>query len=271
MTVTASTRLAHLSTGVTLEYVEQGNLSGTPVIMLHGMTDSWRSFEPVLPYLQSSIRAFSLTQRGHGNSDKPDDAYRTQEFATDVAAFMDLVGIDQAVIVGSSMGSSVAQRFAIDYPERTKALVLSAAFFNYLENQDVVAFANEGIMPLTDPIDPDFAREFQVSTLNQPVSDAFLEMVVSESMKVPARVWKGVIVGLLKSGDSGSVDRISSPTLLIWGDHDVFAPRVDQDTLVKTIPNAELIVYEGHGHAVHWEDPERFAADVMRFIESAGD
>jgi non-heme chloroperoxidase len=269
MTVTSSTKRVRLSTGVTLEYVEQGDPSGTPVIMLHGVTDSWRSYEPVLPHLPSSVHAFTVTQRGHGDSDKPDDGYRMQEFAADIAAFMDVSGIDRAVIVGSSMGSSVAQRFAIDFPERVTALVLSAAFFNYLENPDVVSFANEGIMPLTDPIDPAFAREFQESTLNQPVPDAFLDMVVDESMKVPARVWRGVFGGLLESADSGDVHRISAPTLLIWGDQDVFAPRVDQESLVTTIPDAGLIIYEGHGHAVHWEDPERFATDIVRFIDTA--
>ena len=57
-----------LPTGVTLQYVEQGDPAGIPVLLLHGATDSWRSFEPVLPHLPSSIRAFALTQRGHGDA-----------------------------------------------------------------------------------------------------------------------------------------------------------------------------------------------------------
>lgn len=53
---------------VKLQYVEQGDSSGVPVILLHGITDSWRSFEPVLPHLSASVRAFAVSQRGHGDS-----------------------------------------------------------------------------------------------------------------------------------------------------------------------------------------------------------
>ena len=55
---------------VTLQYVERGETAGTPVIFLHGVTDSWRSFEPVLPHLPGSIRAFALSLRGHGDSSR---------------------------------------------------------------------------------------------------------------------------------------------------------------------------------------------------------
>src|SRR5918994_40377 len=76
-----------LPTGVTLPYVAQGDPAGVPVVLLHGGTDSWRSFQPVLPYLPSSIRAFALTQRGHGDARRPGSGYHPREFAADVAAF----------------------------------------------------------------------------------------------------------------------------------------------------------------------------------------
>lgn len=97
-----------LSGGVKLPYVEQGDPSGVPMLLLHGVTDSWHSFEPVLPHLPASIHAFALTQRGHGDANRPVGGYRPQEFAADVAAFMDALDIKQAVVAGSSMGSSIA-------------------------------------------------------------------------------------------------------------------------------------------------------------------
>jgi non-heme chloroperoxidase len=99
---------------VKLPYVEQGDPSGVPMILLHGYTDSWRSFEPVLPHLPQSIHAFALTQRGHGDADRPATGYRTRDFAADVGAFTDALGLGPAVVVGSSMGNTNAQRFAID-------------------------------------------------------------------------------------------------------------------------------------------------------------
>jgi non-heme chloroperoxidase len=112
-----------LPTGVTLPFVEQGDPAGVPVVLLHGGTDSWRSFEPVLPYLPSSIRAFALTQRGHGDASRPASGYHPRDFSADVAAFLDSQGLESAVIAGHSMGSTVALRFALDYPERTRGLV----------------------------------------------------------------------------------------------------------------------------------------------------
>jgi alpha-beta hydrolase superfamily lysophospholipase len=57
--------------------------AGVPVILLHGITDSWRSFEPVLPHLPASIRAFALSQRGHGDSERPAAGYHPRDFAAD--------------------------------------------------------------------------------------------------------------------------------------------------------------------------------------------
>jgi pimeloyl-ACP methyl ester carboxylesterase len=64
------------------------------------------------------VRAYALSQRGHGDADRPETGYRPQDFASDVAEFLTAVGVQKAVIVGHSMGSLIAQRFAIDHPGR---------------------------------------------------------------------------------------------------------------------------------------------------------
>ena len=58
------------------------------------------------------------------------------------------------------------------------------------------------------------------------------------------------------------------PTLIVWGDRDALSPRRDQDALLTTISGSRLVVYEGAGHALHWEQPERFAADLVAFAKS---
>jgi hypothetical protein len=65
-----------LSTNVRLEYAELGNPDGIPVILLHGYTDSWHSFEMILPYLPASLHVYAISQRGHGNSSKPQQGYQ---------------------------------------------------------------------------------------------------------------------------------------------------------------------------------------------------
>jgi pimeloyl-ACP methyl ester carboxylesterase len=258
-----------LANGVRLSYVEQGDPAGVPVVLLHGVTDSWRSFEPVLPNLPSSLHAFALTQRGHGDADRPADGYRYEDFAADVAAFLDAVGLEQAVIVGTSMGSSVAQRFAIDYPGRTLGNVLMAAFAGYDHNPAVVEFAAV-VATLTDPIAPAFAREFQESTLARPIPPGWLDTFVRESLKVPARIWRAVFAASLADETAREFGKIDSPTLVMWGDQDAFVPASDQNTLLNAIPGSRLLVYPGGGHAIHWEDPVRVAADLVAFVEGLG-
>ena len=75
-----------LGNDVTLEYAERGDPQGVPVIFLHGVTDSYRSFDPVLPYLPDGVRAFAISQRGHGHSSRPLSGYRFDDFAGDCTA-----------------------------------------------------------------------------------------------------------------------------------------------------------------------------------------
>lgn len=255
-----------LSTGIRLQYVEQGDPAGVPVILLHGGTDSWRSFEPVLPYLPASIHAFALTQRGHGDADRPAAGYRYVDYANDLAAFLDAVGLDAAVIVGHSMGRAIAQRFAIDYPERTLGLVLIGAYAGDAGNPVLVEVA-EAVAALTDPVNPAFAREFQESTVAQPIPPAWLDTFVQESLKLPARVWHAVFAALRDDDVAAELGKIAAPTLVVSGELDEFAPLSDVEAAVATIPGARLLIYPGVGHALHWEEPGRFAADLVAFLE----
>ena len=98
-----------LTNGLRLQYAEQGDAEGTPpLIMLHGIADSWRIFEPLLAELPKSIHAYALSQRGHGDSDRPANGYRTRDFVADLRLFMDALLIKKAILIGASSGGFVA-------------------------------------------------------------------------------------------------------------------------------------------------------------------
>jgi pimeloyl-ACP methyl ester carboxylesterase len=256
-----------LPTGVRMNYVERGDPRGTPVILLHGYSDSRRSYDRILPLLPSSFHVFAVTHRGHGDSGKPDAGYTPSHFAADLAAFLDTMRIESAVIVGHSMGSTVAQRFAVDYPSRTRALVLEGAFLPSPHNDAIREFF-QAVRTFTDPMDPKVVREFQQSTLARPVPPEFFETIVSDSLKVPARVWKAALEPYLTLDFSDRLKEVAVPTLLIWGDRDGFTGRAQQDALNRAIAGSRLIIYGGTGHCPHWEEPERFAADVVGVVRS---
>lgn len=263
------TKSAALSTGVRMEYVEQGNPTGVPVLFLHGVTDSWHSFERILPLMPPAYRSFALSARGHGGSSKPESGYRYADMSGDVAAFMDALGLPRAVIVGHSMGSVVAQRFVVDHPDRTLGLVLIGAFSTLYRDANLTEYYRSSIAPLTDPIDAGFIREWQLSTLAQPMPEDHLDTVVAETQKVPARVWHEAFSKFLETPDfSGDLARVNVPTLILWGDRDTYTGRASQDRLSSVIRGARLEIYEGNGHAVHWEAPLEVTGDLVEFLTS---
>lgn len=249
----------------TLQYVEQGRRGGLPVVLLHGITDSWRSFELLLPHLPASIHAFALTQRGHGDAGRPPSGYRVEDFAGDVAAFLDAQGLEAAVLVGHSLGSLVAQRCAIDRPERVRGLVLIGAFATLCGNAPVQELWETAVSTLADPIDRGFVRDFQRSTVAREIPPEFLDAVVAESLKVPARVWREAFAEMLVEDLTRALGRIVAPTLILWGDTDVIASVDQQRALSQGIPGATLRAFPGGGHAPHWEEPERVATRLAAF------
>jgi non-heme chloroperoxidase len=259
-------KAVELPNRVTLPYAEQGDPAGVPMLFLHGFTDSWRAFELVLPHLRKSIRAIAMTQRGHGDASCPATGYRIRDFAADLTAFMDALRLGAAVIVGDSMGGVVAQRFAIDHPERTLGLVLIGSPVTLRGKPRVLELWRSTISKLVDPVDPAFVREFLASMPFQPVPPAFFETMLQESLKVPARVWREVNESLLADDHSGELHKIMAPTLMLWGDQDALT-RTDQETLAAAIASSRLVVYTGAGHALCWEEPDRIAADLAGFVE----
>ena len=257
---------ASLPTGVRLHYAESGPAGGEPILFLHGYTDSWYSFAPVLPYLPPMVRAFALDQRGHGDSDRPASGYAIADFAADAAAFLDAMGVRRAAVVGHSMGSFVARRLALDHPERVGRLVLIGSA-DAPQNEVLFGLWDQ-VQALTDPVPAEFIREFQLSTAYGPLAGPFLDRVIAESRKLPARVWQHALAGMLADDCRAELARIGCATLIFWGDRDTIFPRTDQDRLTGAIPGAALRVYPETGHALHWERPERFADDLRAFLEA---
>jgi pimeloyl-ACP methyl ester carboxylesterase len=259
-------KCAALPSGIKLHYVEQGNEQGIPIILLHGFTDSWHSYETVLPQLSSNLHVFALTQRGHGNSDKPFTGYHPKDFAADIAAFMNEKKISAAFIAGHSMGGMIAMQFALDFPEKVKGLVIIGSDASFKDNPGVSEFSAE-INKLSDTVGPEFADAFQQSTCAHPVDPAYYKVLVGESLKVPPFVWKAAMNGIIKTDLRSQLNKIQAPVLIVWGDKDGFCTKAGQDAMLREMPQARLLIYEETGHALHWEEPKKFAADLTAFIK----
>jgi non-heme chloroperoxidase len=253
-----------LATGIRLHYAAQENADGDPMVFLHGWPDSWFSFSRLFPLLAVRYRVYAIDQRGFGESERPQSGYAIGELASDVAAFLDAVGLERATIVGHSFGSFVARRVAVAHAARVERLVLIGSGVS-AANQ-VTREVQAAMADLPDPVPDAFAREFQAGTAYVPLPDEFFNQIVRESLKLPARLWRDVFDRLLAFDDRDELHRITAPTLLLWGDRDAIFPRKDQDGLVGAIPGARLKVYAETGHCPNWERPQEVAADLIAFM-----
>jgi non-heme chloroperoxidase len=252
---------------VDLHIITQGRPSGPALVLLHGYGDSDVSWTPLMDALPSELRTVAVTFRGHGDSSKPANGYDVETFASDVLAVMDALDIEMATLVGHSMGSLVATRIAARHALRVTSVVLIGAFATLMGNPAVEALWHEQVSALTDPVASTFVADFQRSCLALPVADQFFDLIVAESLKVPARVWRDTLHALRHDNSGDWPGAVEAPALVVWGDRDLFADRAEQERLTASMRHARFLAHSGVGHAPHWENPRRVAQDLIAFLE----
>lgn len=260
-------RMVRLGTGLTTRYVAQGDPAGTSVVLLHPWGESLRCFDRLMPLLPSTIHALAMDQRGHGDAAKPAGEYALEDFAEDVAAFLEAAGLTSAILVGSSSGGYVAQQVAVSSPQRVRGLVLVGSPRSL---RGRTAFADE-VDRLTDPVDRTWVRaSLAWFPRFHDIPEWYLKDRVDDGVRMPAHVWRMALAGLSDAIPPTEAGTIHAPTLIIWGTRDELLSREDEIDLMAAIPGARLIEYEETGHLVLWEQPERVASDLVHFVESLG-
>lgn len=264
-------RPVELAGRATLRVMEYGNRRGPAVILLHGVADSWRSFEPMIPHLPPSLHILAVTQRGHGDASRPAHGYGLPDFSADLLALLDALHVDRPVLVGHSMGSAVALRFAIDHPERTRGLVLISAPSTVRGTPEARTHWEAVLAKLRDPIPRDVVREMTAQDFARSVPSEVIDVMTDESAKVPLRVWRGVLEARWRSeGDySTELANVQAPALILWGDRDPRIPRTEQEILLAGIRGSRLVAFKGVGHMLHIEEPEGAAREIAAFVATA--
>jgi non-heme chloroperoxidase len=250
-----------LGNGIHLHYARQGSTYGPAIILLHGYSDSSFSFSRVMPLIPAEFRVIAPDLRGHGHSARPAKGYRIGDFAADVIRMMDRLKIVEADIIGHSMGSFVAQAIAERAPERVSRLILLGSA-PVADNPGMRELRRE-VRSLSDPVDQWFVRAFQFSTIATPVPAAFMDSAIGNSSRMPAHVWRKALHGLMEYRPR--TPRPDVPTLVLGGNRDSVFSVAEQTALARQFKNAELVIVDGVGHTLHWERPERFVDEILRF------
>ena len=272
----ASKRLIALPNGESLAYIDRGERSGPPVVLIHGYTDNARDWVPMLPYLSKRDRLILVDIRGHGRSSKPECCYTRIDFAYDIKLLLDALGVQRADIVGHSLGSIIAQTFAEYWPERTAHVVLISSTGGSPPDRPKKPpqfdFAAE-IRKLKEPIEAD--SPFMIAWWDSPtpVDPDFIRRQRKDAAGIPLRVWLAVLDQALPAnnlyGDlQSTLPRLKAPTLLIWGSKDPIMEEDMRQSLRNALPNAKVKIFDGLGHNPFWEDPRGVAEVVNAFLNT---
>lgn len=256
-----------LPNGLRTTYVELGDPSGEPLLLLHGYTDSSRSWSLVTPSL-AKYRLLIPDLRGHGGSDAPACCYSPTQVADDVRLFLDALGVGRTAVAGHSFGSMVAISLAADHPDRVSHLVLIGS--TALVPVKPGDWLYDNAMALKEPLDPgsQFIRDWHPANQPTPVDPVFAEAVRREFMTIPLHVWRGVMRELAYVPVARHAADVKAPVLVLSGGKDPLFPSEHHKSLLAAFPNAEGQVFADLGHNPIWEKPATIAAAIDRFVSS---
>jgi pimeloyl-ACP methyl ester carboxylesterase len=265
---TAMKQKVQLPNGVRLAYVELGNPKGPPLLLLHGWTDTSRSWTILAPQL-ARYRVLIPDLRGHGNSDAPDCCYSLSSFAHDARLFLDAMKVKRASVAGHSLGSMVAQLFAAENPDRVDRLVLVAS--TALAPVERGDWLWNNVSRLNFPLgaESEFIKTWSALSSPTPLDPDFVAHAVPETIGISAHVWRGVLRELAGIPIGRYAADISAPTLILAGGRDELFGADHQQALRKALPHASFRGFPELGHNLLWERPDEVGAVLTAFLASS--
>jgi pimeloyl-ACP methyl ester carboxylesterase len=256
--------------------------SGEPMVLIHGLSDTWRTWEPVLPQLEAHHDVLAVTLPGHlhGMPLPESDELTAASLADLVEAEMGHVGWERAHIVGNSLGGWVALELAARGRALTAVALSPAGGFEHggLVERRVIRTFTESHRAARRVV----GRANQVARL--PIARTIgLRPYVSRPRRVPAAFYAHWIRGmaacevvhiamdqLRTTGFQETLGPISCPTRIAFGARDrIFPQKGGWELLPKAVPNAEFVVLPKVGHVPMWDDPDLVANTILEVSAQA--
>ena len=257
-----------LSNGLDFSYVELGDPHRPPLLLLHGYTDTSRSWSLVAPHL-TDFRLLIPDQRGHGATEAPACCFSTSQFADDARLFLDALGIKRAAVAGHSMGSMVAISLAAEHPERVSDIILiGSTALSPVKRGD---WLYDNVAALRWPLDRNsqFMRDWHPGKQPTPVDPTFAAAAMEELLVIKPHVWRGVMRELADVPVGRHAQDVKARVLILSGGKDPLFPAEHHASLIKAFPGAEAHVFPELGHNPNWERPEEIARMINRFLVRA--
>jgi pimeloyl-ACP methyl ester carboxylesterase len=257
--------------------------SGPLLVLLHGIAGSSETWEDVIPRLASRYTVIAPDLLGHGDSSKPRGDYSLGAYSNAIRDLFGALGHDRGTVVGHSLGGGIAMQFAYQFPERCERLVLvSSGGLGPEVHALLRAAALPGagtVLPWLcvagrrsiDGLRPVFGRlGLRAGTDLEEIWRNFASLEDPDARQAFIDTVRGIID--LGGQRVSATDRLylaaELPTLIIWGEKDPLIPVRHAREAHERVPGSRLEIFPGTGHFPYRDDPGRFAAVVLDFVQS---
>jgi 3-oxoadipate enol-lactonase len=246
--------------------------SGEPIVLVHGLSMDSSTWFNQVPVLSQKYQVIVFDNRGVGQTDAPNEVYSTEMMADDAAALLNFLDVDNAHILGFSMGGMIAQTIALKYPKLVKSLLLisTAARFPARAKHLVqiwLRMLNENVS-LETRIREGFSWVYTNEFFeHEETVTASVNLALNHPYPLSTYGFAGQVAALMQHDTRSRISQISVPTLVIIGGDEILIPLEFSEELAAKIPKAELVILERGGHNCWMEFPELFNQAVMQFLE----
>ncbi len=251
--------------------------NGTPLVLIMGLGGTSDGWVLQLNDFSQNHTLVTPDNRGAGRSSMPDEPYTMDIFADDLAAILDQEDIEQAIILGASMGGLIAQQFYHKHPERVKALILACTGVGpndtnfVMSEQKVLDVLGTPIPEKKDDL-RQYLQEYISVFYHHNYCDEHPDLVDKmihrrSDHEQPDYANKRQLASCFThTPNSIRLKEISVPTLVIHGDDDRIWPLENAHYLANNITNAELKIMQQTGHMLFIEKPAEFNEAILSFI-----
>ncbi len=259
--------------GLRLFYEECGQ--GEPLLLIMGITAPGAVWQKHSEYWSREFRCIIPDNRGVGRSDKPVGPYSSSQMADDCAGLLGALQIRHVRVVGCSMGSVIAQQLALRHPSMVRSMVLMCTWAR-CDRYARDVFRH--MIDIKSRLRPEeFAIYIQLLIFTKPYWDqdgTFEELQAGRAaaaidpLPQPVHGLEGQAAACITHNTLDQLQDVTCPSLVIGGRNDIFTPAWMAEEVAARIPNCDLHLYEGAGHAFHWERIEDFNPRSLAWLRS---
>jgi pimeloyl-ACP methyl ester carboxylesterase len=260
--------------GVQLHYCDEGNqLDSTPLLLIHGTSSSLRTWDGVTAQLKNQYRIIRFDLPGFGlTGPNPNRDYSTSYYNQVIDSLLSALHVSRVIIVGNSLGGSIATQYAIYQPGKVRGLVLvdAAGLPPAKKTTGAIGFKLAQMPVINQLLTIITPRELVKKSLQDAYGDIgkvtdslttqYFDMLTREGNRQ-------ALIDRMRQGwqvtDSNFLTKVEAPTLIVWGSKDRLIPVENAELFQQKIKNSQVHIWENLGHVPMEEDPGAFS-DILR-------